>query len=172
MRARVASIRISLPYFDVEEEGSGAIVQDSTENKTRPHSCAMKPFSNHCARRLFWSELVLFIITKPSAQCGSMLKPLTRPKLVHIDEANSKAAEKLLGPNQERLAFRFLFCGSHAKAKMAKSCKLPERTKYRRTARAKRGAEPLKRSVLIYQCGLATRLDGWRRLGAPTLFRL
>ncbi|CAE7363522.1 Ido1, partial [Symbiodinium necroappetens] len=69
---------ISLPYFDVEEEGSGAIVQDSTENKTRP-------------------------------------------KLVHIDEANSKAAEKLLGPNQELLEDSYFL--------LQMPCVLPEMSK-------------------------------------------
>ena len=101
---RVATTRISLPYFDVEEEGSGVIVQDSHENKTRQHSCAISSFLHFRARCLSWIELVLRISTTPSAPCGSMPKSLKRPKLVHIDEANSKAAEKLLGPNQERAA--------------------------------------------------------------------
>ncbi|CAE7665897.1 rpc53, partial [Symbiodinium pilosum] len=68
---------ISLPYFNVEEEGSG--VADASEEKKR------------------------------------------RPKLVHIDEANSKAAEKLLGPNKELLEDSYFL--------LQMPCVLPEMSK-------------------------------------------
>ena len=73
------AVRISLPYFNVEEEGSG--VADASEEKKRRH---------HNNR---------------SRGCLKTMLP-RRPKLVHIDEANSKAAEKLLGPNKAPRAVR------------------------------------------------------------------
>ncbi|CAE7309040.1 rpc53 [Symbiodinium natans] len=68
---------ISLPYFNVEEEGSGA-ADEPQEKKTRP-------------------------------------------KLIHIDEANSKAAEKILGPNKELLEDSYFL--------LQMPCVLPEMSK-------------------------------------------